>query len=325
MSCLVSINCITYNHEDYIADAIESFLMQKTNFDFEILIGEDCSTDDTKKIVERYANQYPEKIRVITSAQNVGFRKNSQRIFENSKGKYIAECEGDDYWTDPYKLQKQVDYLEQNPECTFCFHNAVLVKANKKVIPGVQTHLIKKSNYYFHGGDSNYSVGELALLGFIPTASFMYPKHLMDNLPEWCSTAIVGDVPIKLITTSYGYAHYLDETMSVYRTGVKGSIMYNWKKESGNKEKQILINEGFLHLFDNFNDFTKDKYKPEIDKAKIQFELEIVRLERERKKLKIPRYKEYFNRLGLNGKIRYYARYNFPSLYVLFTRLKAYI
>jgi len=316
---------MTYNHGNYIADAIESFLMQKTNFNYEILIGEDCSTDDTKVIVERYAKENPGKIRIITSEQNVGARINSQRLFENSKGKYIAECEGDDYWTDPYKLQKQVDYLEKNPQCTFCFHNAVIVKANKKAINGLRTHLIKKNNYYFHGGDSNYSAGELALLDFIPTASYMYPKHLMDNPPEWNFTAIVGDVPLKLITTSYGYAHYLDETMSAYRTGVKGSVTYNWRKESGNKERQVSINKGFLQLFDNFNNFTKDKYKTELDKAKIKFELEIVRLERERKKLKSERYKEYFYRLGLNGRIRYYAKYNFPSLYVLFTRLKAYI
>ena len=132
VSILVSINCITYNQEEYVADAIEGFLMQKTDFDYEILIGEDCSTDNTRKIVEEYAAKYPDKIRLITSERNVGCRKKFTEGFSsNSKGKYIAECEGDDYWIDPYKLQKQVDYLEGNPECTLCFHAAELVRAPK--------------------------------------------------------------------------------------------------------------------------------------------------------------------------------------------------
>jgi len=129
LAVLVSINCTTYNHEMYIADAIESFLMQKTNFDYEILIGEDCSTDNTKKIVEALAKKHPNKIRVITSSKNVGARKNSMRLLENSRGKYIAECEGDDYWTDPYKLQKQMDYMVSHPNCSMSFHASEIIKA----------------------------------------------------------------------------------------------------------------------------------------------------------------------------------------------------
>ncbi|MBO1912885.1 glycosyltransferase, partial [Microvirga sp. 3-52] len=117
--------------------AIESFLMQKTNFDFEILIGEDCSTDNTKKIVEGYAEKHPGTIRIITSEKNVGARKNSIRLLENSRGKYIAECEGDDYWTDPYKLQKQVDYMVEHPDCSMTFHASEIIKAPNKQAAGI--------------------------------------------------------------------------------------------------------------------------------------------------------------------------------------------
>ena len=111
---LVSVKMITYNHEPYIAQAIEGVLMQKTDFPIELIIGEDCSTDSTREIVLDYQKKYPDIIRVVTSEYNVGMIKNGLRTTKSCRGKYIAFCEGDDYWTDPYKLQKQVDFLEAN-------------------------------------------------------------------------------------------------------------------------------------------------------------------------------------------------------------------
>jgi glycosyltransferase involved in cell wall biosynthesis len=114
---LVSVKMITYNHAPYIAMAIDCVLAQKTNFPFELVIGEDCSTDGTREIVLDYAKRYPEIIRVITSEQNVGMHKNSLRTDQACKGMYIAYCEGDDFWHHLEKLQMQVDYLETHPEC----------------------------------------------------------------------------------------------------------------------------------------------------------------------------------------------------------------
>jgi glycosyltransferase involved in cell wall biosynthesis len=114
---LVSVKMITYNHAPYIAQAIEGILIQKTNFPIELVIGEDCSTDGTREIVFEYQKKYPDIIRVITSEQNVGMKKNGYRTMKACRGKYIAFCEGDDYWTHPEKLQKQVDHMESHPEC----------------------------------------------------------------------------------------------------------------------------------------------------------------------------------------------------------------
>lgn len=119
---LLSIVTITYNHELFIAKTIEGVLMQQVNFPMEFIIAEDCSTDNTKKIVLDYANLYPELIKVITSENNVGAVANERRAMLAARGKYIAFCEGDDYWTDPLKLQKQVDFLETHPEYCVCFH-----------------------------------------------------------------------------------------------------------------------------------------------------------------------------------------------------------
>ncbi len=118
----VSICCITYNHEPYIAQAIEGFLMQKTSFNVEIIIGEDFSTDRTREIIDSYVKKYPDRINLITSNMNIGGINNFLRVNERVTGKYIALCDGDDYWTDPLKLQKQVDFLEKSEDYIMCCH-----------------------------------------------------------------------------------------------------------------------------------------------------------------------------------------------------------
>lgn len=132
---LVSINMITYNHAPFIAQAIEGVLCQKTTFLFELIIGEDCSTDGTREIVFEYQKKYPHIIRVITSGENVGMKKNGLRTIKACQGKYIAFCEGDDYWQSPFKLQKQADYLEGNPACGLVYssYDVYHVTSKKKI------------------------------------------------------------------------------------------------------------------------------------------------------------------------------------------------
>src|SRR5690554_3017735 len=135
---LVSICCITYNHEDFIRDAIEGFLMQKTSFPIEIIIHDDASTDNTANIIEEYANKYPDLFVTILQSENQwskgGGSIYARFVYPRARGKYIALCEGDDYWTDPLKLQKQVDFLEANPEYILCFTNTRTVDENNKIL-----------------------------------------------------------------------------------------------------------------------------------------------------------------------------------------------
>lgn len=119
---LVSIVCITYNHEPYLRKALDGFLMQETSFPVEIVLAEDCSTDGTRLICEEYATKYPDRINYIWSETNVGPVANEKRAFAAARGRYIATCEGDDYWTDPLKLQRQVDFLDSHSDYTACFH-----------------------------------------------------------------------------------------------------------------------------------------------------------------------------------------------------------
>jgi len=126
---------ITYNHAPFIAEAIEGVLQQKTNFPFELIIGEDCSTDGTREIVFEYQKKYPDIIRVITSDKNVGAKQNGLRTLKAGRGKYIAFCEGDDYWHHPLKIQKQADYLEKHPECGLVYssYDVYHVKTKRKI------------------------------------------------------------------------------------------------------------------------------------------------------------------------------------------------
>lgn len=307
MSILVSINCITYNHEKYIKSALDGFLAQKTNFEYEIVIGEDCSTDGTRAIVKEYAGKYPDKIVLVISDENVGASNNEKRIFEKSRGKYIALCEGDDYWTDPYKLQKQIDYMENNPQCTFCFHNAEVFDDETGKIKNLMVSKKIKSGIYSSGG--------LAVLGFIPTASFVYKRECMVNLPEWYDNAIVGDLPTKLITSSYGYAYYIDDVMSVYRVNVEGSFMTKWKKEHKSRQKKLEHNKGYLYIFDEFNKFSNNKYFEDIDKVKIPYEVNVLINSGGIKELRKERYKEYYNNLSVMTKIKVFLIRISPGLY----------
>jgi glycosyltransferase involved in cell wall biosynthesis len=119
----VSVRIITYNHEKYIGSALDSVLMQEVNFPYEIVIGEDCSTDNTRKILLEYKERHPDLIRLLLHEKNTGIHYNIRQTVATCRGRYMAMLDGDDYWTDPHKLQKQVDFLDNNPGCPLCFHS----------------------------------------------------------------------------------------------------------------------------------------------------------------------------------------------------------
>ena len=259
MKLLVSITCITFNQESYIAEAIESFLMQKTNFDFEIIIGEDCSTDGTRKIIEEYRTKFPEKIKLITSSQNVGMMHNFFRTLHHSKGKYIAICEGDDYWTDSYKLQKQVDYMESNTDCSLYVHTATIIKEKKSTGRFVRP---SKHDYIFSIEDVLSNSG-----GFFATPSLLFPKRLLDDLPEFFTDAPVGDYPLTMILAHKGYIYFKDEPMAAYRTGISGSWTENLWTGSHFRQKIIQNIEQDILILKGFDLYTNHEYSTHIQEA----------------------------------------------------------
>ncbi|EGA90987.1 glycosyl transferase family 2 [Planococcus donghaensis MPA1U2] len=257
---LVSVDCLAYNHEDFIAEAIESFLKQKTNFKFEILINDDASTDKTASIIKMYEEKYPDLIKPLYQERNL-FSQSATMLQINqrrAKGKYIAICEGDDFWTDPYKLQKQVDYLEANLDCDLCVHSAyqyseALNKVVGKVRPSRKSRDFSAEEVFLGGGE------------LFPTNSMVYRREKADDVPDFYFDAGFGDYPLAIHLALYGKVHYLDEQMSVYRVDVKGAWSEKTLTTTINATKQ---NDATADLLDKINRHTNYQYDKTIEKTK---------------------------------------------------------
>ena len=237
----VSVFMITYNHEAYIRQAVESILCQKTNFDFDIVIGEDCSTDSTRSIVMSIADQYPGKFKLLLHEKNIGAMANQMAVFSACTGKYVAMCEGDDYWADPLKLQKQVDFLEANPGFVFSFHDSCIL--NQKT--GEKRNRIGERNI-----DSTVDLKSLIIQKNIATASLVF-RNIIDfhSLPDWFSKISKGDYGLCVLLAENGPGKYLPGVMSVYRVhdgGVWSSSGFEFTKNA-----DLSFFKYLLQYFDN--------------------------------------------------------------------------
>ncbi len=225
---LVSVCMITYNHEKFISEAIEGVLMQKTTFPIELIIGEDCSTDTTRSICIDYQKNYPEIIKLQLPETNKGMMRNFIENMQAATGKYIALCEGDDYWTDPYKLQKQVDFLDANEEYSFCFHDNIILnqKTGEKRIR-IGERLI----------DRTVDLKSIILEKNMATATLVFRNIInWKKIPEWFSQIGQGDYGLVVLLAEKGFGQFLPDVMSVYRIHDGGV----W---SGNKQRSYHINE----------------------------------------------------------------------------------
>lgn len=216
---LVSVICIAYNHEFYIEDAIKSFLMQTTDFAFEILIHDDASTDNTINIIKQYQAMYPNIVKPIIQKENQfnqGHFKPGAYTAKFSQGEFLAWCEGDDYWIDNQKLQKQYQQLAETPHLNICFHSAYyLFQDNRLTLAALnsekqQTFTIEQ---IIKGGGA-----------FMPTASIFIRRSVIENLPDWYFSMPVGDYYLQILAANPKGALFLPEPMSVYRYMVNNSF-----------------------------------------------------------------------------------------------------
>lgn len=220
---IVSVLISTYNHGSFIAEAIEGALMQKTEFSFEIIISDDCSTDETRQTVEDFQRHYPDRIRTFFSAKNEGGHANFDRLFNEARGRYVSLLEGDDYWTDSLKLQKQVDFLERNPDFAICFHN-LEIKTE-----GQQPEITGTTN---HNEPTVSSLERITRFNYIWTVSCVFRKNLIAGIPSWVHTLPLGDWPLFVLLAEKGSIRYLDEVMGVYRIHPGGV----WSKQAQQKK-----------------------------------------------------------------------------------------
>ena len=211
---LLSVLCLTYNHERFLAQALESMLMQRTNFQFEGGVGEDFSNDATAKVLERYAAHYPDKIKPLWTTVNLGMVENMRRTQALCRGRYIAICEGDDYWVDPYKLQKQVDFLEENAEYVLCFHDAVTLREGKL------DHRPQLGRRFRREA----SARELTAGRPISTLTVCY-RNVLKDIPIQFDRVPMLDICLWSLLGQYGKGAYLsDITPAVYRAHQGGAV-----------------------------------------------------------------------------------------------------
>lgn len=242
----VSVSIITYNQEDFIAQAIESVLMQKTNFDFEILIGDDGSSDGTCAIIEQYQAENPDRIRifhhdrssVLQLTSHPTGKWNLMNNLSHATGEYIALLDGDDYWTDPLKLQKQVDFLETHPTYGICFTHTYSVHCNKQ---GRETErrLVRPP-----GGKATYTVEDLLMRHIGSTCTAVFRNHLRGGFPEWFGSSPFGDWPLYVLSALQGPIGFLEVVTAahrVYQQSIWSSIKLVDRQKALIRCREVII------------------------------------------------------------------------------------
>lgn len=251
----VSVAMITYNHEKYIAKAIESVLFQKTNFEYEIVISEDCSTDKTRDVILEYKKKFPSKIKLLLHDENIGMNRNFMTTINSCTGKYIAYLEGDDYWISENKLQKQVDFLDNNFDCKFCFHSVYRYNEEDQN----DRHRIMPERKK----EKSLTLEDVLPYNFIATCSVVFRNGQIKKWPIWMYEVKFNDWPLYVfLLENGGTGCFINDLYGVYRVHRGG--VYSKKTELENYFNAIDI-------LNKFNYYFKFKYYRILNLSKYSF------------------------------------------------------
>lgn len=243
----VSVLMLAYNQERYIGEAIRSVMLQQTDFPFELVIGNDGSNDRTGAICRKWQERYAGQIVLLNRQQNVGLIPNFMQTYPYCKGTYIAICEGDDFWTDKYKLQRQVDFLDSHPDYVLCFHRVINYYADK----GTKS----LSN---GGQKTDTDIHDLARSNYISNVSAVFRNHLLkDGLPQWFGNVSTYDYALHMLNAQFGKIHYMKRPMAVYRQ--HGKAIWSQAAETSRLDISLKVRELLLGYF---RDKRPDVYAP---------------------------------------------------------------
>ena len=284
---VLSIICITYNHGKYIRQALESFVTQKTDFPFEVIVADDFSTDNARDIIREYEQKYPEIIKPIWRDKNVGISANNNEAFSRATGKYIALCEGDDFFTDKNKIQMQADFLEKNSDYSMCFHPVRCFWENGE----------KADEIFPEVNGRPYTLTELLKGNFIQTNSAVYRRKPYDSLPE---NILPMDWYIHLYHAKDGKIGFINKTMSAYRKHSGGiwadaahDIEKHYKRHGvvqlamffevlklfkDSPEYREIVMGGILYLLDSFCRIDKKENTDLLEKSLLRADIDVLRL-----------------------------------------------
>ena len=316
---MVSVICTAYNHEKYIRDALEGFVMQKTNFKYEVIIHDDASTDKTADIIREYAAKFPNIIVPIFQKENQHSKKISITntfIVPKIRGKYIAICEGDDYWTDQNKLQRQVDFLEANDEYIACAHNTTFhycdgSKKDGLMIANTEEHDVLFENVIW-GMKNAYH-----------TSSLMYRKEYIGPVPDFYEVALkyrFGDFPRAIWFTIVGKVHFLPYNMSTYRY-MSCDTAWSTKNEAS-ISALIRQREGVMAMLEAVKPHVSKERQALIDQAIIEQQFYRLELLGEFDKLNTPEFKSFIRNLPLSYKAKLFLKKNCGWLFRFLKNIK---
>ena len=256
---LVAIHCLVYNHEPYLRDCFEGFAMQKTDFRFVAIVHDDCSTDSSAAIIREYADKYPDIFHPLYETENQyskhdgSIKRIMYKAIDAIGAKYVAMCEGDDYWTDPYKLQKQVDFMESHPDYVACFHNAVIDYGTSKRL-------------FNSLSENHYPTTEdiIERKWFISTQTLLY-RNMHIECPKWGYQVINGDYLRELLLAKEGKFYYMDDVMAVYRCFGQGvSVTLN--------DNRIKMYDGLIYLLSKMKEYYSGSYTDSFDSSIANYE-----------------------------------------------------
>lgn len=294
---LVTVILPTHNHAPFIAQAIESVLMQKTEFPFDILLHDDASTDGTADICRTYAARYPDKITLIAQTENQyqkDRRIQSHILIPKINAKYTAILDGDDYWTDPEKLQKQAGYLEAHPDCTLCVGAADVVDVNGVIVgrtaPYRESRKVDPNDMIRAGG------------GFTATNTIVMPTQLLKDLPAFADHIEAEDIPFQLLGALTGYAWYIADTLMAYRQAVPGS--WSTRQYASGVETRIKTSRDIIALNEGYDEFSGGKYHEAFAEAIRYQEFLILCYERKLRKAMREPYRAFYRALPVKRKLR---------------------
>ena len=306
-NCMVSVYCSVYNHKKFIRQCLDSLVNQKTNFIYEIIVKDDASTDGTSDIIRDYHKKYPDKIVPLILAENhfqrglglVAFEK----VYSMAKGKYFAMCEGDDFWTDENKLQKQFDFMESHPDYSLCGHAAYYANEDGELSDDKFFRLDKES------GD--LSIEEILSSWSMATCSLFYRKSCRPEVVfPFQGNCINSDYALKVYMALKGRIYYSDELMGAYRVGCSGSITQKSNTDTAYLKKRRLE---FAGMLDRINEYTGGKYSDIITRQK---RLELFNLYLNLgDKNELKNYRDVYKNAGIKTKIRYILCVYFHPIY----------
>jgi len=310
----VSVYCLVYNHENYLRSALEGFVQQKTNFDYEVFVHDDASTDRSKKIIEEYAERFPKIIKPIYQQENQyskGIKIMGTYILPRMSGEYVAVCEGDDYWTDSLKLQRQVDFLDSHPDYVACVHNTM--KKN------VRTNA--ENVMYQHEADVDLVFEDVVQYGSCSyhTSSLMYRIEYAKDRPAFFQKSKgYGDYPLAIYLALSGKIRFLNRIMSVYRVETVSS----WTKSNiVNTHKNALGCYSFAEMLEAVNEYTNYEYKHVLEPLVLKNEYLGLFFDGKYSKLRKGPYDQIYKSKPLSYKIKTYVKQYFSGAYRFYRKL----